>query len=170
MNALCYFTIISFFSILIVTKLGLWPIKALRNGSFKDSVNCTSPMVETTATYQNFTRFTLIPYLLDYPLYKNQAAKFPAILDCFYSVSTISGEFQHGWVAEARLMPTIYASIIWGIIGGQKHWEWCQHNRQNFCASIIRAATTLSVSLDAELDSVKTTVEIRFAAMLWTQK
>ena len=45
---------------------------------------------------------TLIPYLQDYPLYKNLAAKFPTILDSFLLVLTVLGEFQHGWVAEAR--------------------------------------------------------------------
>jgi len=30
------------------------------------------------------TKFSLIPYLQDNPLYKNQAAKIPAILDSFY--------------------------------------------------------------------------------------
>jgi len=50
----------------------------------------------------NFTRFTLIPYLQDHPLYKNLAAEFPAILDSFfYSVLIASGNFQHGWVAGA---------------------------------------------------------------------
>jgi len=30
-------------------------------------------------------------------LYKNLGAKFPTILDNFYLVLTVSGEFQHGW-------------------------------------------------------------------------
>jgi len=39
----------------------------------------------------------------DYPLYKNQAAKFPSILDIFfYLVLTVSGKFQYGWVAGAE--------------------------------------------------------------------
>ena len=35
----------------------------------------------------------------DHPLYKNQAAKFPAILDSF--LNSASGEFKHGWVVGA---------------------------------------------------------------------
>ena len=40
-------------------------------------------MAEVAPTYQIFTHFTLFPYLQDHLLYKNQAAKFPAILDSF---------------------------------------------------------------------------------------
>jgi len=41
--------------------------------------------------------FHTITYLQNHLLYKNQAAKFPAILDSFfYLVLTVSGEFQHG--------------------------------------------------------------------------
>jgi len=40
-----------------------------------------------------FTCFTLIFYLQDHPLYKSVAAKFPAILDSFLLVVTVSGEF-----------------------------------------------------------------------------
>jgi len=38
-------------------------------------------------------------YLQDHPLYKDLAAKFPAF---FYSVLTVSGKFQHGWVVGAE--------------------------------------------------------------------
>jgi len=33
--------------------------------------------------YQLYTHFTLVSYLQEHPLYKNQAAKLPAILDRF---------------------------------------------------------------------------------------
>ena len=52
--------------------------------------------------YQIFTCFIVIPYLQDHPLHKNQATKFPAILDIFYLVLSVSSEFQHGQVVEAR--------------------------------------------------------------------
>ena len=42
-----------------------------------------------------------LQFLQDHSLYKNQTAKFPAILDSF-SVLTISGEFKYQWVAGAR--------------------------------------------------------------------
>ena len=48
--------------------------------------------------YQIFTCFTLVSYLQEHPLYKNKAAKFPTIVDSFYLVLTILGEFQHGGV------------------------------------------------------------------------
>jgi len=35
-----------------------------------------------------FTRFTLIPYLQDHPLYNKVAAKFPAILDSLVLASS----------------------------------------------------------------------------------
>jgi len=45
---------------------------------------------------------TLVSYLQEHPLQKHQAAKSPAILDSFYPVLTVSGEFQHGWVMGAE--------------------------------------------------------------------
>ena len=50
-------------------------------------------------TYPIFTKFTLVSYLQEYPLYKNQAAKFLAILDSFL-LGVV--KFQHGWVVGAR--------------------------------------------------------------------
>ena len=47
-------------------------------------------MVEATSTKFSHTYTSF--------LYKNQAAKFLAILDSFYLVFTVSAEFQHGWV------------------------------------------------------------------------
>ena len=55
-----------------------------------------------TNKYHIFTRVTLVPYLQEHQLYKNQAAKFPTILGSIYSVLTVSGKFQQGWVAEAE--------------------------------------------------------------------
>jgi len=52
-----------------------------------------------------FTRFTLISYLQGHPFYKNQAAKFPAILDGFYLALTVIGEFQQNWVKGAGGWP-----------------------------------------------------------------
>jgi len=46
----------------------------------------------------NFHTFTLIPYLQEHPLCKNQAAKFPTILDNFFTQCSL---YQHGWVAGA---------------------------------------------------------------------
>jgi len=43
-----------------------------------------------------------LQYIQDHSLYKNQTAKFPAILDSFCLVLTISGEFKYRWVAGAR--------------------------------------------------------------------
>ena len=46
-----------------------------------------------------FNHFMLVSYFQEHPLYKNQAAKFPAILDSFfYLVLTVSGVFQYRWV------------------------------------------------------------------------
>ena len=44
--------------------------------------------------------FTLVSYLQEHPVYKKEAAKFPAILD-FYSMLTVSGDCGWWW-AEGR--------------------------------------------------------------------
>ena len=43
--------------------------------------------------------FTLVHYVQEHQLKKNQAAKFPAILDSFYLVLA---QFQQGWAAGAE--------------------------------------------------------------------
>ena len=80
--------------------------KVLRNDNFKSSV-CYLPMVEAT-----LTEFHTISKTIQCTLCKNQAAKFSTVYVVFYSVLTVSGEFQygcvagakfhHGWVAGAR--------------------------------------------------------------------
>ena len=53
----------------------------LRNDGYL--VRRNLPTVEAIRKYQTFTHFTLVSYLQEHPLYKNQAANFPTILDSF---------------------------------------------------------------------------------------
>ena len=62
-------------------RLTVQYFEILRNDRFKYFVCWNLPMVEATST--KFSCFTLVSYLQERPLYKNQAAKSLAILDRF---------------------------------------------------------------------------------------
>ena len=63
--------------------------------------------------------FTPVPYHQEYQLYKNQAAKFPAILDNFYLMLAVSSKFQQGWVVMAEGEKVVKflkrARRVWGV-------------------------------------------------------
>jgi len=52
--------------------------------------------------YQIFTRFTLVSYLQEHPLYKNQAAKFPIIFDSFLLGVNCIRRVSTWWVVGAE--------------------------------------------------------------------
>jgi len=74
-----------------LTKLGL---SQKINDGFKYPVGWKLPLVVATCT--NFSHI-LDTFLTFKTIYCT--AKFPAILDSFYLVLTVSGELQYGWVA-----------------------------------------------------------------------
>ena len=59
--------------------------------------------------YKIFTCFTLASYLQEHPLKKNQATKFPAVLDNFYFVLTyqMSSNVDGCWGPEVSKMVTL---------------------------------------------------------------
>ena len=61
-----------------LTKLGLSPISKYWEMMVLN-IHCVELTNSWSYTYQIFTQFKLIPYLQDYSLYKNQAAKFATI-------------------------------------------------------------------------------------------
>ena len=66
-------------------------LKALRSDGFYYSVCWNLPMIEKLSL-PNFICFILVSYLQDQPLHKNQAAKFPTILDNFLLSVDCMGE------------------------------------------------------------------------------